>query len=262
MDSPQVRISASAPKKVEYKKATSEPPQRLVMSIDGMPKSGKTEFALSLPGPLVVHDFNFGLEGVVEKHLPHKEIFQFKYAVPITARLPGSTNSSLVEPASRVWEEFVTNFRASLQDMRSVVVDTGSEIWELLRLARLGKLTQVPPMKYGEVNAEFRQLTQLALNQNHANVIYIHKVKPVYKNEQKTEETERAGFGDIEYDVQTVLRTNRDYSKSGADQFSLKIEECRANILATGKEFRAGDMAFSKVAHEIYPTISEDFWLK
>lgn len=260
MTNPQVTISKPPVKKVEYKRYEIVPPARLVISVDGPGKTGKDNFALSAPGPIAIHDFNFGLEGVVEKFADKKEIFHFPYPFPVTTRLPGSSYSSLVEPCARIWEEFVTNYRQTLQDMRTVIVDTGSEAWELLRIARFGKLTQVPPMAYGPVNAEFRQLSQLALSQNKTNVIYLHKVKPVYKNEQKTEETERAGFGEIDYDVQTVLRTNRDYSKSGADQFSLLIQECRANLSASGTEFRAGDCTFKRVASTIYPNIDPEFW--
>lgn len=262
MSNPQVTFSKPVPKKVEYVKYTKTAPERLVMSIDGPAKSGKTELALTAPGPVAVHDLNFGLEGTIEKFLDKKDIYVFSYAIPISARLPGSSFSSVVEPANKLWEEFAINFRASLQDMRTVIVDTGSEIWELLRIARFGKLAQVPPMSYGPVNAEFRQLTQLALNQNKCNVIYLHKVKPVYKNEQKTEETERSGFGEIEYDVQSVLRTNRDYSKSGADQFSVRIEECRARMEASGTEFRGGNCTFQNIAASIYPDIDPEFWTK
>lgn len=264
MISPQVSIGRPAAKKVEFVKAVASTPSRLILSIDGPPKSGKTEFALTAPGPIAIHNFDNGLEGVVEKFLDKKDIYDFKYQIPISARLPGSGFAAIADPATKVWEEFVTNYRACLDnpDIRTIILDTGSEMWNLCRLARLGKLTQVLPIQYTAVNAEFRQLTQLAMANTRANVIYIHRVKPVYKNEQKTEETERSGFGEIEYDVQTVLRTNRDFSKQGPEQFSITIEECRANINSSGKEFRAGDSSFNKVATAIYPSAHEGFWDK
>lgn len=262
MTSPQVSIGRPAPKKVEFKQAVAAPPSRLVISLEGPPKTGKTEFALSAPGPIAIHNFDLGLEGVVEKFLDKKVIYPFEYQIPISARLPGSGFAALADPAARVWEEFVTNYRACLdnEEIRTIILDTGSEMWNLCRLARLGKLTQVLPIQYTAVNAEFRQLTQLAMANTRANVIYIHRVKPVYKNEQKTEETERSGFGEIEYDVQSVLRTTRDYSKAGPEQFGVTIQECRGNIYASGKELRAGDCTFKGVARAIYPDAPSELW--
>lgn len=253
------------PKKVEFVKSVFTAPRRLVMSIDGEPKTGKTHFCLTAPGPICVHNIDLGLDDLLEQYAldyPEKDLYEFRYEIPISARLPGAGFSALAEPAAKVWEDFVHKFRASVTDMRTTVVDTGSEAWNLCRLARLGKLTQVLPIQYTSVNAEFRQLTQLALTNTESNVIYTHRVKPVYKNEQKTEEKERQGFGEIDYDVQCIVRTHRDLSKSGIEQFSLTIEECRANLAATGMRFVGADCTFSKVAQAVYPKTDEAYWRK
>ncbi len=44
------------------------------------------------------------------------------------------------------------------KEIKSIVIDTASEAWELVRLARFGKLTQVMPQHYGPVNTEFRDM--------------------------------------------------------------------------------------------------------
>lgn len=258
---PQVSIGKPSPKPVEFVRFAAVTPARLIMSVDGLPKEGKTHFTLTAPDPIAIHDFNFGLEGVIERpEFAEKEIYRFEYQVPISARLPGSSFTSLVDPATKIWDEYVRNFRASLEKMKTCIVDTGSEVWDLCRIARLGKLSQVPPVQYTAVNAEFRQLTQLALCQNRCNVIFTHKVKPEYKNDQKTGAMERAGFGDMEYDVQTVLKASRDYGKAGVEQFSVEVLSCRANLEASGKRFVGADCTFQKVATAIYPGTTEESW--
>ena len=244
---------------VEYKRATAEPPTRLVMTVDGPAKEGKTNFALTAPGPIAIHDLDLGMEGVIEK-FTEKEIYPFRYEVPISTMLPGTEFTSIATAAQAVWKEFVLNFRDSLTKMRTVVVDTGTEAWSLIRLARLGKLTQVLPIQYTATNAEFRQLTQLALSQTACNVIFTHKVKDVYKDDKKTGEVERAGFTELEYDVQTVLKATRDYTKKGVEQFQLEIQACRANLGASGTRFVGDDCTFAKVASTVYPNTTEDFW--
>lgn len=256
---PQVSIGRPTPKPIEFTRIVNLPPTRVVMSVDGLSKEGKTNFSLTSPAPVCVHNLDLGLHGTAEKFVD-KELYQFTYSIPMSASLPGSGLTSLGEPARKVWEEFVTQFRASLEKMRTVVVDTGSEAWNLCRLARLGKLTQVIPIQYTAVNAEFRQLVQLALAQTKCNVIFTHKMKDEYKGDQKTGRLERVGFGEIGYDVETVVRTSRDYTKAGVDQFQLEIESCRANLEATGKRLSGTDCTFSKVATLIYPDTTEDFW--
>lgn len=260
---PQVSIGrpAVAARKVEFVKAGTEPARRMVISLDGAPKDGRTHFCLTAPGPISLHSFDLGYEGVVEPFAATKDIYPFNYTVPMTTRLPGSGLTTLADPAARVWEDFVYDFRAAVEQMRTVVVDSMSVAWELCRLARLGKLTQVLPVQYTAVNAEFRQLVQFALAApNKPNVIFIHRLKAEYKDDKKTGNFERAGFGDIDADVQSVLRTSRDYSKEGIDQFSVTIQECRANFLASNKKFTGKDMTFSKVATAIYPNTKEEDW--
>lgn len=231
----------------------------MVITVDSLPKEGKTHFVLTAPGPIAVHNLDLGLEGVIDE-FPDKEIYPFQYEIPMSSMLPGSEFSSMSEAAQRVWKEFVGNFRDSLSKMRTVVVDTGSEAWALVRLARLGKLTAILPVQYTAVNAEFRQLTQLALSQQSCNVIFTHKLKDQYKNDKPTGLYERSGFGEIEYDVQTVINASRDYTKAGIAQFSVEIAACRANLAASGTRFTGADCTFSKVAQAIYPSTTEENW--
>lgn len=247
--------------KIEFVKATIGDKKSLVCSVDGPSKSGKTEFALSMPGPLCIHDFNCGTRGVIEPWiLKGKEIYKFEYEVPLTGKLPGATIVDLPGAAQKVWTTFVEQFLASLSIMRSVVIDLGSEAWELIRLARLGKLDKILAVNYGAVNIEFRQLTQKALRSG-VNVAFLHKVRPKYVNDKPTAEMERAGFGDIGYDVEATLTTVRDSQKKGVDQFSIAIDECRNNLMANGLVFTGSDMTFAKVASAIFPTTKEEDWL-
>jgi|SRR5882762_4683738 len=260
MTTPVLSIKAASVPTVEFVKAESEVPKSLVYCLDGQSKTGKTEFILSMPGPLCIHNLNFGLKGVIDKHLAKgKEIYTFDYEVPLTNKTVGTGVTDLCGAATKVWDAFTKQFLASLTCMRSVAIDLSTEAWELIRVARLGKLDKVMAIQYGAVNVEFRQLIQRALRSG-VNVGFVHKLKPEYANDKKTGEFERAGFGDIGFDVEATLRTSRDASKKGIEQFSLEIEECRNNFRANGTTLIGEDVNFSKVASIIFPGTKEEDW--
>ena len=164
-----------------------------------MPKNGKTHFALTAPGPICYMNLDSGLEGVVHKFAAEKEIYVSNYETPINLKdvYPD------IDKTVAVWGKFKQDFVSALQsDARTVVIDTATEGYELIRLARLGKLTQVKPFHYALPNYEYKALLDEALKNPKINVIFLHKQKRKYVNDIWNGEYERAGFGGIEYIVQ------------------------------------------------------------
>jgi hypothetical protein len=237
-------------------------PHGILISVEGQQKCGKTELGLSLPDPVYILNLNFGLAGVVEKHVKAgKKIYVKNIQIPYTKELPGQAFTILSTAAAEKWREAVLSLMEALNDkeVKSIFIDTGSELWDLLRIARLGKLTQVLPVQYAAVNAEFRQLLQILLTCG-KNVVLSHKVKPEYVNDQKTNRFERAGFGDIGFDVQVELRLERDLKADGDNQFVLTFMDCRANKNLKGQSLRGLDCQFLKVVKLIYPDTTEEDW--
>jgi len=204
--------------------------RRLIVSVEGPQKTGKTHQLLTAPDPIAFFDMDIGTEGVVTK-FPDKQVWVAQYDYHT---LKGPDISSIIA----MWERMKANFLAMLvhPEVKTIGVDTGTEMWELIRMARLGKLTQVMPHHYGPVNAEFRDL----IRQSYAsgkNVILIHKVKAEYVNDKRTGKLERAGFSDIGFLVQVNLRAWREDGN-----FGFTIIDCRHNPKLNGMEF-SGDMA-------------------
>lgn len=247
--------------KVNYVRATAKTQNRIVASIDGLPGDGKTRFAFTAPGPIAIHTFDpLGVQRALGE-FKNKEIYQFDYLLPYSVALPGAPTPGMADAARPVWTEFVNNFRQSLQDMKTVIVDHGGEPWNVLRLARLGKLTQVMPIQYTSVNAEFRQLVQLVVPSN-ANVFFLHKLKKEYKDDKWTGDFDRSGFGDIEFDVDVIMRCKRDDTKEGVDRFSMIVEKGGSNMAAVGKELKGNECDYAHMAKLIYPDVPEEEWLK
>lgn len=199
-------------KKVEVAKS-----HRLIIAISGLDKQGKTTFALSAPGPILYFKLDTGDEGVVDKFVNEKEIYTSEYKISVY----GGSDHNRDE-----WTRFKMDWDSALKSKaQTIIVDTATESWALNRLARLGKLAKVMPHQYVEVNAEHTKLLKDAYASD-KNVILIHKVKPVYVNDKRTDEYEPAGYSDTPYIVQINLVA---YYSEELEQYAVRIKNCRQN---------------------------------
>jgi hypothetical protein len=204
-----------------------ETPRRLIVSSTGQPKTGKSAWALTATDPIIYFDIDLGTEGVVGKfQQAGKKVYLYHI------RVPKQKPQDFYLP---MWKDLRTRVE-KVYTLRkgTVVFDTTSETYELCRLARFGKLTQVQPHNYTEVNNEWRDFLRLAYD-SPMNTIFIHKVKPVWVNvtdangrlkSSKTNEFELAGFGEMNYAVQVNIIHRRKDTEEGT-VFSIEIEDCR-----------------------------------
>ncbi len=216
---------------------------RLILSISAREKQGKTHFALTAPGPIAFFNTDIGIEGVINKFAPRKEIMIMNMPVP----------DSQVE-AKKCWEKFKSAYDSVLRmkDVRTVVLDTATEVWELLRMYKFGKLSQVMPHQYGPVNAIYRRMLKDSYASN-KNIILLHKMKPVYIDDKRTNKYERAGFSDTGYIVQANCIMFRDpvTKENPNPQFNIQIEDSRHNPDVVGMKFSGAMCNFPMVASMI-----------
>jgi len=238
------------------KKASTR--RRIIAQVEGHEKTGKTHFAFTAPGPIAYFGLDTGEEGVIEKFLADgKEIITPDESI----RVPNIVEMSADGPkmdAVAAWEQMKKAYSACCRSpqVRSIVWDTATEVWELIRLARFGKLAQVMPVQYSPVNAEMRGLIRLAYDSD-KNFIMLHKVKPEYVNDKKTGKFERAGFSDTQYLVQLNLRTEYDH-ESGL--FGVTVLNCRQNMTLCDLKFEGDLCSFPMLATMIMPNTSPADW--
>jgi hypothetical protein len=235
---------------------------RLIIALDGQEKCGKTHFSLTAPDPIAYFAIDLGHEGVVRKftngEVAEKTILRADKAIkiPDTVRFNKKQDTIKID-AEDAWDKMRKAYKAACQSssIRTIVVDTATEMWELIRLARLGKLSQVKPQHYGPVNAEMRGVIRDAYNSN-KNVILIHKMKKEYKKEQWSGKYERAGFSDMGYLVQ--VNATMECDKDG--DFSCTINDCRQNTSVRGMVFEDMMCSFPFVAASIFPETKLEMW--
>ncbi len=198
-------------------------PRRLVASVAGREKTGKTHFALTAPGPIFFFDIDVGTEGVVGKFQAQgKKVYVYSVRVPKDAQQ--TTYESM-------WSDFKERVEAVYRHNEgTLIVDTSSEAFELARLSHFGKLTQVLPHHYVAVNSEWREFLRLAYDATGMSTVLIHKMKPKYINNVRTSDYELSGFGETTYLVQVNLTAYWEANPDGGQPlFSILINDCRQN---------------------------------
>ena len=211
----------------------------LIVSIEGDPNVGKTHFGFTAPGPIAVFDFDEGTSGVVKK-FPNKTIFTRTFRFPIAAKVEAEFDYK------RAWDDFVNSYMGAIQSgVRTVFIDTATEMWELVRLAELGRLQEVPPRFYSTVNNYWREVISRARS---ADIILVlsNRLKDEYVGNAKTGGKVLAGNKDTHYDVDVALSLTRNEKQVPV----LEILKSRFNRdVAQGFKFTGSDVCtFPNVA--------------
>jgi hypothetical protein len=207
---------------------------RIVVGIDALDKAGKTRLAFDCPKPVVYFNLDVGEEGVIEKQADPRIImldpFVFRVSEALfLERQGGNTLAAekiVIEKATPELDRFRRSYYKALREpvlqaggksgrarklyAKTIIMDTGSEVYELVRLVELGKLSQVKSHHYGAVNAMMRDMVRAGLD-SEVNVIWLHKLKSEWKaggqegKQAKTGVLERKGFEEMNYLVQANI---------------------------------------------------------
>lgn len=237
---------------------------RLVLAVAAREKQGKSHFTLTAPGPIAVFNADTGLEGVV-----HKFTSVGKRVLVYNVPKPDVGSKAVEKEANKVWDDLCNAFDAVLRNtaIRSIVFDTATEVWEILRLAYFGKITQVMPHHYVGCNAEFRRFLDKVYDTD-KNLLLVQKMKASYINNERTGEYEMAGFNDTPYRVQAVVHPFRidkkgklpDGQNVDKGEFGVHIYESRHNPAANDL-YLTGELAtFPFMASMIIEGTSPDMF--
>jgi hypothetical protein len=240
--------------------------QRIVVCTKAKDKCGKTHWAMTAPGPIAVVGLDTGTKEVAAKFLGQKQLICAYHKV--TGRL--NDISKTRDIAEKEWETVKESLIAATDHpkIRTLVVDTGTEVHELLRLARFGKLEQVLPHHYGPVNKEMRDLVKRAYEREDLNVVWIHKVKKQYKQNRKGEDSwtgeyDMAGYADIPYLVDVTLEHYWvSPTEDAPGRFGARVTGVgRQTPDVCGLELEGDMCTFPVLANMLYPDVDPAWWL-
>ena len=204
-------------------------PYRLVVSLAGFEKTGKTHFALTGRPPIVVVNLDVGLEGVAEKFkAAGKEVYIHNIPLVRPTSLIESDDGASKEIWQRQWRELnVMLSQVYALNPGTVILDTWTEGYELARLAHFGKLSQVQAHQYGPVFAEMRSVIRQAYASRHTTTVFVHKMGLEYE----TKVPEVKGWNQMDFHVQVNLRNGKNPAPAGfgLEEIYTQIKDCRQN---------------------------------
>ncbi len=256
--------------------------RRLLVGTEGDTNTGKTEWAISAPGPGIVLCLDRGFDSMLDNPRPpetRRQDFAFS-VIPVLLSLQAQQPDY-----QECWKAFRTRFYKALEnpDAKTVVIDGDSDSWELQRLAAHGKLTGVfPQTNFTEVKAARRALIAKAWDSG-KNIIATNKLKDEWKpilgkdgeplkddrGEIKREATggrERQGFPDQSYLWHVQIRhlyqppKKNKFDKMVPAQWGLRILKCKANTEHEGSELWGADCSFASLVQLIYPQVPLKDW--
>jgi len=235
------------------KEADSKVYPRLIVAISGHDQKGKTHFGLTAPDPSVIISSDIGTEGVVHKFKAQgKKIYEYRWSLP-----------ELQEAAKKEWLKLSEVYDQVLQekDIRSIILDTESETWQLLRLYKFGKLEKIPSYAYGEVNAIAARMYKRAYDFQ-KNLILLRKMKSVYINDKRTAEWEPSGYNDIRHVAQITGLAGREPRTKNENNpdFTFTFTKCRHNPALEGEVLEGPMCNFPFMANMVLPDVDIDFW--
>ena len=205
-------------------------PSRIIASIEGTDKTGKSHLALTAPRPIMYIALDVGTEGVIHK-------FQGEDLMVYQVEQPERLGSSqeLMGRYGEIWATVQDKISEALaMNEGTLIIDTFTEAYDICRLAHFGKMSQVQPHQYGVAYADLREVMR-KVHQSKMSCILLHKMG----NNFNTGEPEMKGWNDIPHQVQVTLRTDREDTADGP-VFLAEVRACRQNPNLMGKHLYAG----------------------
>lgn len=241
---------------------------RLVATIDGPPDSGKTHQLLTMPRPLFVFNLDFGLEGLIDSgkfDLDGVEVADYRLDKGMLTK--GHAQAAM----QKVVKEFVRDYRSILGKYKqrvSIGVDTATEFWQSFRIADLGKLEQVPPMRYTRVNRLFSDLWNEIYQTPH-NLLLLHHLKDKYETKVtddgkevsvKVPGVERDGYKKLGGIMQVTLRSYAKRKDGKPSTFGFRVVKCRQRSSIEGDTFENDFASFAHLGMSVYPDTDPEDW--
>lgn len=239
-----------------YTVATTQPMHRIILSVSSLEKCGKSRFMFMAPGPIAYMGFDKPPEDIIWQFSKDRVIYTKAY----------TTKASEQAAYQALRAEFIADYKALLAsaDVRTVAIDTGTQLWNMFRMAEFGKLTQVQPWFYTTLNEEYRNLINMAYDSN-KNLIISHKLKKRYVQARKGDEKEvwdgsyeKAGFSEIGFLVQANIQLTRE--NEPPYDFVCEVVDCAQNGAIKGLELRNEQITFATLATFVFPDTTEADW--
>lgn len=244
----------------------------LKLTIDGWQRSGRSHFGLkSAPTPIACVVLDGNTEHVANKISKNDDGRDIQLNKEFMANFSFAVNQGSQALYKDRWEKFKNLYFNTLlksAQVKTIMIDTCSDLWECTRAAEFGRLEKVPQFAYGEANHPWRQM----VNTCEKNLILTHKLG------QYGSKVERKGMEEVAFLSHAVIRMTRlpkgllirddpeegdptdrgipvGYwdAQPGDGDFACKIMDSSHNPALAGKILVGSEVSFKEVAMLMFP---------
>src|SRR3990167_2489053 len=252
---------------------TKERQGQTVIAVSGMPKTGKTWLALATsPRSVYYHELDTGELSRVLPALPddllNGNLFAQEYG--LASEGGDQLGISKVE-ADRTWLRFKREYKKSIIAAAAaggtVVVDTGSLLWELAQAALVDANSRRGAMEFGLANREYRGMIGFAREAAHrCNLVLIHHVREVWEKDDRDQWQATGRYNpkmhkETEALVDAGLWAMRPFRGGGKTDFRLRFDFCGLDHTMEGTVLdpsgdTAGSLALPATLETVFDLLS------
>ena len=276
---------------VKLNNSVSEP-RILRIATFGRPRTGKTHFAATAPDPIGVVPLDRNTRATLAKdmaalgkdvYIPDQDFIRVGDPLALTAFQDKNEREGKKHYRAHVdrvkqciWEMIVH------PDVRTVVIDTGTALWEDILCANLGRSIQLKPLSRTVPNYEMQDL----INSCGKHLIITHRASDVWESvpdpekpgqykDVRTGRYKLSGFSHLEFFCNITiehfrLEENLTEVVNGkkvvvmpAGAFGARVSNCQAQPELIGdldSTLWNSDVTFAKLGVMVYPETSEEDW--
>ncbi len=246
---------------------TADDSPGLVLQLYGPPGSGKTDFALRAPGPVIHFGFDYhGFKRPANRLLAEypeamKRVFPKTYSLKPRDRKYSADDVAQEQTRNEVLLPFLEDFEYAVGNgARTLVLDTFDLLRQTQIIARFGKLEQNSQTAYQEINAETARLIHTAREAGKV-LILIVRMKEEYKETMVNGKAISKSTGKLIPDANAKLAHAVDASlemTSTKAPFRLTIVDAKTNKAANGNTL--DNPSFAEVASQLKPLVDLSAW--
>ena len=248
---------------------------RLVLSVDGLDKEGKTHYALmTTPTPCRVITNDTGTEIIAQKaRALGRDVRVMNIDMPDPdPKIIRATDVD--ENDLRIWrterDKVKTVITAIRKDktIKTLVFDTGGKLWNLWLLSYFGKMKKISEHLREEPNSDFyKMLWDLYKSREDLNIILLHLMKKQYAPNSKGENEwngkyERQGWNRMGGYVDMTVRAGWDGVRK---QYYTEIDASQSTRFGShlsGKRWYGDQNTFWNLGMEVFPAteLTPEVW--
>jgi hypothetical protein len=202
----------------------------IFIDIIGMEGTGKSTFALTLPGPIAYVDIDQSVDRAKRTEGTKVRVIRVNYALTV-----GMSNEEVSKACRPAWNKAAESLTEAIGDWASsAVIDTGTEAWELKRLSSFGTLNPSGNRMdrlYGPVNASFRLMLRTVYRTNKKHLVIVHQMYDEYMDKMRDGKVQSVrtgnkvprGFKEVGYMSDVQIKTFKEDGEFKAEIITCKV---------------------------------------